>query len=102
MLSDLMKEELTEYEKKLLIQMENAGGRDGLTYALLSGIPCALILGLSIYFKSWIGMVSGTIAYAAIRLWIVIEQDAMSTHVSSAIKKLRKQSQPAGSSDPMA
>jgi len=95
-----MKEELTEYETKLLFQMENSGRWDGLFQSLTTGIPCAIIIALGIHFQSWMAIIAGVITYSGIRLWTVLQQDAMTPHISSAIKKLRTESQQYSRTEP--
>ncbi len=95
-----MKEELTEYETKLLFQMENGGRWDGLFQSLTSGIPCVIIIALGVHFQSWMAIIAGVITYTGIRLWTVLQQDAMSPHIKSAIKKLRMESQQYSRTEP--
>ncbi|MCC5845534.1 MAG: hypothetical protein JJU05_14900 [Verrucomicrobia bacterium] len=95
-----MKEELTEYETKLLFLMENCGRWDGLFQSLTTGIPCVIIMALGYHFQSWMAIIAGVITYTGIRLWTVLQQDAMTPHIRSAINKLRMEPQEFRSAEP--
>ncbi len=90
---EIMNDELTETERTILFQMENAGRHDGLFQAFSFGLPCFLIIVLSFKFDYFLGVFAGIFTYMAIRLWFVLKQDAMTPQMSSAIKKIRAKSQ---------
>jgi len=96
------KDDLTDTERKLLFQMETGGRHDGLFHAVSFGFPCLLIIAFSLKNDHLIGVFSGIITYVVLRLWFVLQQDAMTPQISSAIKKIRKQSQQTVSPNPPA
>jgi hypothetical protein len=95
---EIMDNELTKPEENTLARIELAGKWDSLIYDLSLFLPCAIIIGLSSYYGSTMGILSGLVTYGGFRIWIETQRSQLVTILQSAIRKLKSKCQQSASS----
>jgi hypothetical protein len=97
---EIMDNELTKSEERTLARIELVGKWDSLIYDLSLFLPCAIIIGLSSYYGSTMGILSGLVTYGGFRIWIETQRSQLVPILQSAIRKLKSRcEQPASVKD---
>jgi hypothetical protein len=92
-----MEDQLTKPEETVLARIEFARKWDTLIYDLSVFLPCAIIIGLSSYYNSTFGILSGLVTYGGFRIWIETQRSQLVEVLQSALRKLRSKCQQAAS-----
>lgn len=79
---------LTDQERKILAQIKSMGPRDGLIYEVTLMLPLGIIIALSLYYSSPVGVIIGFLSYIGVKLLVTLRQDSNTLIMQSALQKM--------------
>jgi hypothetical protein len=85
-----MDDNLTPEEELVIKRIECAGDWDQVIYSLSLLIPCGLIIGLGVWTATPSAVAAGGATYCFFELWMVSQQVKATSHLRSAIRKLKE------------